>query len=272
MHTVIALRRYPLKSARGEAIEAVDVEAGGLRGDRIWACIDRVDGTVGSAKHPGRWGRLLEVAARLSDEGREPTVMVQVGGRPVRAGSADADAALSAHVGRPVRLSRDIPPGARLHRRLPDEVGMVPEWMDDVLPGQETITAMGGPGRPCRFVDFGAVHILTTGALSLLGRRMGGTDAAAGRFRPNLVVDAPHDPEPGQVLRLDEVVLRVISPTPRCVVPALEHAEVPPDRSVLTALARHYRIPVAGLGHAACFGTYADVVQPGTLRLGQFVR
>ncbi|MET7964891.1 hypothetical protein [Micromonospora zamorensis] len=44
------------------------------------------------------------------------------------------------------------------------------------------------------------------------------------------------------------------------------------ERSVLSALARHYRIPVAGLGHAACFGTYADVVLPGRLSLGQRVR
>ncbi len=32
--TVVALWRYPLKSARGEAIESVDVMPGGLRGDR----------------------------------------------------------------------------------------------------------------------------------------------------------------------------------------------------------------------------------------------
>ena len=272
MQTVVALWRYPLKSGRGEAIEAVDVVPSGLRGDRIWACIDRVDGTVGSAKHPEWWGRLLEVGARLQDDGPGPTLIVDVCGREVLAGSADADAALSDHLGYQVRLSRDIPPDARLHRKLPDEVGMVPDWMDDVLPGQETVTAMGDAGRIGRFVDFGAVHIVTTGALSLLGRRMGGIDVAAERFRPNLVVDAPQDPEPGQELRIGEVVLRVILPTPRCVVPGLGHAELPPDRSLLTALARHYRVPVAGLGRAACFGTYAEVVQPGRIRLGRFVR
>jgi len=262
MQTVTALRRYPLKSARGEALEAVDVEPGGLRGDRIWACIDRVDGTVGSAKHPARWGRLLDVGTRLQDDVPDPMLIVEVDGTAVRAGSADADAALSDYLGRPMRLSRDIPPDARLHRRLPDEVGMLPEWMDGVLPGQETVTAM----------EVGAVHIVTTGALSLLRQRMGRADVAAVRFRPNLVVDAPQDPELGQELRIGEVVLRVTMPTPRCVVPGLRHAELPPDRSVLTALARHYRIPVGGLGRAACFGTYAEVVQPGRLHLGQPVR
>lgn len=272
MQTVVALWRYPVKSARGEAVEAVDVAPGGLVGDRMWACIDGVDGSVGSVKHPKRWGRLLEVGTRLLDDGPDPAVMVEVGGRSVRAGSADADAALSDHLGRPVRLSRDIPPDARLHRLLPDEIGMMPGWMKDVLPGQETVTAMAGPGLIGRFVDFAAVHLVTTGALALLGRRMGGVDVAARRFRPNLVVDAAQDPRPGQELRIGEVVLRVMLPTPRCVVPSLGHADQPPDRSVLAILARHYRMPVGERGRAACFGVYAEVVEPGRLRLGQHVR
>jgi uncharacterized protein len=259
MQTVTALWRYPLKSARGEALEAVDVGPCGLRGDRIWACVDRVDGTVGSAKHPARWGRLLDVSTRLRDDAPDPVLMVEVGGTAVRAGSAEADAALSDYLGRPTRLSRDIPPDAKLHRRLPDEVGMVPEWMDGVLPGQEMVTPM----------QVGAVHIVTTGALCLLGRRVGQADVAAVRFRPNLVLDVPQDPEPGQELRIGGVILRVNMPTPRCVVPGLGHAELPPDRSVLAALARHYRIPVGGMGRAACFGTYAEVIQPGRLQLGQ---
>ena len=40
----------------------------------------------------------------------------------------------------------------------------------------------------------------------------------------------------------------------------------------LSTLARQYRIQVPGLGRAACFGTYADVVQPGRLEVGQLVR
>lgn len=268
MQTVVALRRYPLKSARGEVLKAADVEQTGLRGDRTWACIDRLDGTVGSAKHPRRWGRLLDVGTSMRDDGPETMLTLHVDGTSLPAGSAAADAALSNHLGRPVRLSRELPPDARLHRTLPDDVGMVPDWMGGARPGQETITAIAGAGRVGRFVDFGAVHIVTTGALSLLGERMGGVSVAAARFRPNLVIDAPRDPEPGQELRLGDVVLRVLLPTPRCVIPGLSQAELPADLSVLSALARHYRIPVAGLGRAACFGTYADVVQPGRLRLG----
>jgi len=51
--------RYPLKSAQGERLRSVDVDRDGLRWDRAWACIDLADDTMGSAKHPGRWGGCL---------------------------------------------------------------------------------------------------------------------------------------------------------------------------------------------------------------------
>jgi hypothetical protein len=259
MNGIVALVRYPLKSARGERLDAVDVEAGGFAGDRAWACIDERDGTVGSAKHPQLWGRLLDVGTELRDR-----LELRVDGRTVVAGSVEADAALSGLLDRPIRLTREVPADAKLHRRLPDEEGMVPEWMSDVVAGQETVTAMSGGGR---FVDFGAVHVVTTGALATLSERAGRTSVPIHRFRPNVVLDAPRDPEPGEELRFGDVVLRVITPTPRCIVPGLEDGEAAVDRVLLGALARRYRIPVPGLGRAACFGTYAEVVQPGRLRV-----
>lgn len=63
---------------------------------------------------------------------------------------------------------------------------------------------------------------------------------AAARFRPNLVLEAPADPPPGAELRLGDVVLRVLVPTPRCVVPGLERG-APTDRDLLAVLARDYR-------------------------------
>ena len=271
MQTVVALWRYPLKSARGEVLKAVDVEDRSARRSDVG--MYRLPGRNGRQRQRSTaMGRLFDVGTTMRVDGSETMLTLHVDGSLLRAGSAAADAALSKHLGRPVRLSRELPPDARLHRTLPDDVGMVPDWMAGALPGQETITAIAGAGRVGRFIDFSAVHIVTTGALSLLGERMGGVTVAAARFRPNLVIDAPRDPEPGQELRLGDVVLRVSLPTPRCVIPGLSQAELPADLSVLNALARHYRIPVAGLGRAACFGTYADVVQPGRLRLGQLVR
>jgi len=249
--TVVALVRYPLKSAGGERLDAVDLDHTGVRGDRTWACLDPDDRTIGSAKHPARWGRLLEVRATTAADGR--AVEVHVGGRAHVAGSPAADRALGEHL------------------RLPDDAGLVPEWLADVSPGGETVTSVSGLARTGRFVDFGAVHVVSTGALARLGQRLGTAAVAALRFRPNLVVDAPDDPAPGTELRLGGSVLRVVLPTPRCVVPGLGHDGLPADRDLLRALARHHRIAVPGLGRAACFGRYAEVVRPGRVRLGQAI-
>ena len=255
-HRVVALWRYPLKSALGESLAAARVLPTGVVGDRGWACVDPADGTVGSAKHPRRWGRLLSVGARLTGAG----LTLSVAGTEYAA--ADAEDALARHLGRPVRLTREVPAGARLHRTLPGVDGMVPDWMAGVRPGDDAVTAVGGGGAG-GFVDFAPVHLVTTGALARLG-------AAAVRFRPNIVLDTDDDLEDGTELRLGDVVLRVMSPTPRCVVPSLAHGPgVPPDTDVLRTLARDYRMPVAGLGKAACFGSYAEVLRPGELRVGR---
>jgi uncharacterized protein YcbX len=50
--TVGALWRFPVKSMLGEQLDEVDVEAGGVVGDRAFAVVDVESGKVASAKHP----------------------------------------------------------------------------------------------------------------------------------------------------------------------------------------------------------------------------
>ncbi|WIM95162.1 MOSC domain-containing protein [Actinoplanes oblitus] len=253
--------RYPVKSAGGEALGEARADTGGLAGDRAWACVDDQDGTIGSAKHPRRWGDLLAVRAA-----GEPAT-IEVGGALYEAGSEEADAALAEHLGRPVRLTRTAPATPRIHRMLPAEAGMVPDWLAELRPGQERVEEAGGHARTGRFVDFGAVHLITTGALAGLSGRTG-HPVPAERFRPNLLIDADADPEPGAELAIGDVVLRVAFRTPRCVVPSLPQDGLPADPVVLRTLARHYRVEVFGTGKGACFGVYADVLRPGRLALG----
>ena len=273
MSSVVAVLRYPLKSAQGERLQSVAVDAEGPRGDRAWACVDLADGTVGSAKHPQRWGRLLEVTAQVDDRGSGSDVLLQVQGRQAKAGSSAADMMVSEHVGRAVRLTPVVPEQARLHRQLPEDQGLVPAWVSDAEAGQVMVTDVTGALPGGRFVDFGPVHLVTTGALAGLARQPGRAHVDPLPFRPNLVLDAPHDPEPGRELRIGEVVLRVVLQTPRCVVPGLsaDHTSTP-DRQLLGALARHHRTAVGDLGVAACFGVYAEVLKPGRLQVGQRVQ
>jgi len=48
--------------------------------------------------------------------------------------------------------------------------------------------------------------------------------------------------------------------------------EVRLTQTLLRLLARRYRIQLPGLGAAACFGTYAGVIRPGEVQVGQTVQ
>jgi uncharacterized protein len=253
--------RYPLKSAQGESLPGVFIGPDGPDGDRAWACVT-ADGVVVSAKNPRRWGRMLFAAAA----GDGAVTVLVPGHEPVTAGTAAADAALSGWLGQPVRLTREIPPEPRVHRLWPGEPGMIPEWAAGAAAGAEQVTAVAGAAPGGRFVDFGAVHLVTAGALA--GLAAAGAPADIRRLRPNLVLSLDGEPAPGDVIRVGpEVTLRVLVPTPRCAVPAAAQPGLGPAPEVLRAIGRH-RVEIAGLGRAACFGSYAQVLCAGTVTVG----
>ena len=173
------------------------------------------------------------------------------------------DEALSRHLGRPVRLARSRPDGARLERLTPEvETGA----------GELTRCALaaGTPGDT--FVDFAPIHVIMAATLDALS-------ADHRRFRPNVVLRML-DPKPfaenewtGRTLRVgDRAALRVIVPTPRCAVPTLAQGNgLPDDGDVLRTAARLNRVPVLDLGLRTCVGAYASVHTGGTLRLGDRV-
>lgn len=268
MYRVLGIRRHPLKSAAAEHVAEAFVGRHGLDGDRTWTCLD-ADGTIGSAKQPRLWGGLLEVSAAFAPEDGGVTVTVP-GHEPAAAGSPDADAAVSDWLGRPVRLTRTAPSQLKRHHWWPDEPGMIPEWAADAEPGGDDIVNVRSSADG-RFFDFGALHLVTTGALAHLGAEHGAAVDPA-RFRPNLILDLPADPEPGQRIAIGpDLVVQVSVPTPRCVIPSLAHAPAPADPGLLKTLARHRRIDVPGFGRATCFGFYADILAIGTVTAGDAV-
>jgi uncharacterized protein len=258
--------RYPLKSAQGESMKRVFIGADGPAGDRSWACLTP-DGMVVSAKHPRRWGRLLYVIAALLTTSKGGEMVIQVPGfEPLEAGTPQADEALSDWLGEKVHLTNEVPPEPRLHRLWPDEPGMIPEWAKNATAGEDVISEIGGAMPGGRFVDFGAIHFVTTSALDELKRS--GTDAEVRRLRPNLVLSLDREPAPGDRLQIGpDVTLRVLTPTPRCAIPAAAQPGLEAAPEILRAIARH-RVEIPGLGRAACFGSYAKVLSPGTVTVG----
>ncbi len=268
MTSVLGCWRYPVKSAAAQAVLTLQLTSDGVVGDRVWAAIAD-DATVVSAKHPRKGGRLLEVLASYDDT--TGAVTVTIPGQGARsAGDKQLDLALSEWLGRSVALTDVVPEGLRLHRLWPGEAGMLPEWVNDAQAGDEVLTEVAGAARG-RFVDYGPLHVVTTGRLARLESELGHPVNPV-RFRPNLLLDLPDDPVAGQRLRVGDVELTIDQLASRCVIPSLPQAGVAgADSHILKELARHHREPVGDRGMAAVFGCYANVLRPGAITRGDEV-
>jgi uncharacterized protein YcbX len=275
MGTLAALYRYPVKSMLGEAVAAVAVTSRGLSGDRAFAVLGP-SGVVGSVKHPRKWGALLCCRSRTAGSGEVRVTLPD--GSELAAGDGELDTRLTKLLGREVVLSPVPPERGVLERAVPEYEGGVPGELRERAAVDATGTALTvGSVVPGTFFDFGMVHLVSTSALARLRAERPAGDVDPRRFRPNLVVDTggapgfPEDAWRGALLRVGDALLRVVVPTPRCVVPALGHGELPPDPALMRAVARCHRVGVLGAERLACVGVYLDVVEPGRVRVGDAV-
>jgi uncharacterized protein YcbX len=107
------------------------------------------------------------------------------------------------------------------------------------------------------------LSLLTTQSLTGLGR-LAGTDLAAPRFRPNLLVDAgagdfPEDAWVGRTLRIGGLRMRVDQRDKRCVVVTINPATLRRDPAILRAVTRE---------RDALLGVYGSTVVPGRVTVG----
>jgi hypothetical protein len=78
----------------------------------------------------------------------------------------------------------------------------------------------------------------------------------------------------GRRLRLGpEVVLEVLIPSPRCVIPTLPHGDLPGDADALRVPLQHnfVEVPLGDFGSAPCLGAHAGVVHGGRAAVGDEV-
>jgi uncharacterized protein YcbX len=62
---IASIYRYPVKSMMGEELNATEVTAKGVRGDRAYALADAETGKVASAKNPSKWPSCSSSVRRL---------------------------------------------------------------------------------------------------------------------------------------------------------------------------------------------------------------
>jgi uncharacterized protein YcbX len=122
--------------------------------------------------------------------------------------------------------------------------------------------------------DAHPLTMVSTASVRDLGVRGGqGDDLDARRFRINLEVDdtQPYEEDTWarRPVRIGDATIRVLGQIPRCVVTTLGPDTGEKDFATLTVIAG-YRPRIGGRGGLP-FGMYAEVVQPGAVRVGDEV-
>jgi len=271
------LWRYPVKSMMGERLDVADIGDGGIDGDRAWAARDEVRGGIRGAK---KIKGLMRFAAAFDDGAASTVTITLPDGTRVRAGADGTDAAVSAALDHEVTLWPRLPPTELDHYRrgAPDSDDLLEELRaifgrepDEPLPDLSELppeifefeSPLG------TYFDAFPLMVMSTSAMAAMADAVPDAVVDVRRFRPNLLVDTGDSlghPEKGWVgstVRIGEVAIRIVTGCPRCVMVTHEvDDDVPADRSIL----RHIVAEQDQL-----VGVYAEVVEPGTVRVGDTV-
>ncbi len=268
-----ALRRYPVKSCRGEDLAEAAVEPWGLAGDRRWMVVDPA-GEVVTAREANR---LVLIIPKIT-------------GRGLRL-SAPGVADLEVDLPLAEQLVRAKIFDDRLDTLLAAEVAG--DWFSEVIGRSVRLVYLDDPRRRPVDPDYaepGEVVTLADGFPLLLASEESlaqlnawiatGPRAEEGplpmtRFRPNLVVrGAEAFAEDGwRRVRVGEVTFRVPKPCSRCVLTTINPDTAVRTKEPLVSLARHRTIGgktlfAMNLVPEAPPGTLVPEAPYGTVRVG----
>jgi hypothetical protein len=214
--TVQALNVYPLKSARGIPRRRVRLAATGFEWDRHWLVI-RGNGTFLTQRtHPS----LTHISTELTDDG---LVLTAAGLEPLTLPFALRG------TDRPVRIWKDACHGL-------DQGDEAAAWVSGVLgesvrvvrtpamPDRRASPEFAGPvSSPIAFPDAFPILICNSASLDDLNARLPGA-LPMERFRPSLVVAGlpPFAEDRIASLEIGPVVLTLVKPCTRCIIPSTD--------------------------------------------------
>ena len=250
--TLSALRRYPVKSCRGEALDDAVVEPWGLAGDRRWMIVDDTGAALtartvnamvlirpevtesGLRLHtPGDHGR---PAAPIDVVVPDPTVQV-----PVRVGASFITA---------------VPTGPEVASWVSEVIGASSRlvWLDDPR-RRPTDQRYSHTDDRVSFADGFPLLLASEESLDALNASIAATGAAATpgqggrsplamtRFRPNVVVSgaAAWAEDDWRRIRIGEATFRAVKACERCVMTTVDPETAERGREPLATLARTRR-------------------------------
>ncbi|GAB3876500.1 MOSC domain-containing protein [Terrabacter terrigena] len=243
---VTALTTYPVKSLAGVDVDEAQVEEVGLRGDRRWAVVDPAGDKVtareehallglcaepaddGGVRLTGPDGAELHVAAPRH---AEPVAVSFSGQDRARPAGVEADAWLSARIGRPLHL---VWQDDETHRPVRPEMG-------------------GRDGDRNSLSDAAPLHVTSESSLARLNDWLLETSTEHGeqpaaplghdRWRPNVVVGGgePFAEDAWRSVRIGDVPFRATMICDRCVMTTIDRADLRSAKEPIRTLARHRR-------------------------------
>lgn len=252
------LWRFPVKSLQGERLEAVEVDAFGVVGDRRYGIVDARTGHVLSAKLVPE---LFEASAVTEPAGAP-------GGR-VKVTMADGEAYDADDPALAVRLGSWLGREVRVREVSRSDTYVYDMTFDPPDDGAEKYEIPAPPGT---FLDLAAMHVLSTASLAALETEAPDMVWDVRRFRPNVVVAGVsasfgEDDWVGSTVQIGDVVVAPFMRTMRCAMPLRAQPAAPEVGSpVLERRREMYRILVDV--HANDLGVYCSVESPGRIAVG----
>ncbi|MCC1495231.1 MOSC domain-containing protein [Alcanivorax sp. 1008] len=278
--TVKELWRYPVKSMEGTQLEEGIIGKEGMLGDRNWALRDE---SVGELTTVRKMPKLLKFRVAYDEEpsiGKVPHITIGLpDGLSVSSSDENINEKLSDAIGKPVSLWPLQPKTNLKHYRLKVPAGaaaMKKQFATKELPDMSSVTwrlmmELAIFATPLgRYHDVYPLHLLTTSSLEKLKQLEPDGDFCTERFRPNLVIDTGADNNDFEEfqwvegkLYIGDTILKVVSRTVRCSMPAQPQVTIKKDAKVLRTLEAHTQRHL---------GVNISVIKPGIIRVGDAVR
>jgi hypothetical protein len=249
MPTVARFNVAPVKSTSLQHPDAIELGPNGVTADRRFLFI----GVDGKRISGGAKAALLGIRSTFDADRDRLTLELPDGTR------AEGDAAPADDGMRVALFDREVDV-----RPVPGPFdAVVSRLLDrDVMLVRVERPERGGGVRP--------VSIVSTASVEELGRRAEREAPDPRRFRMLVEVDgcAPHEEDEwsGLRLRMGDAIVRVGDGVPRCVLTTLHPDTGEPDFPTLDVLATYRR-----RGSDLLFGVYADVEEPGRVRVGDAI-
>jgi len=275
------LWRYPVKSMKGERIDAAKLGTNGIPGDRGWAVRDEVRGGIRGAK---KLAELMRCGARYLEEpepGRVPAPEITLpDGARLRASDAEASKRLSQALRNEVTLWPLLPAekldhyrrGAPTHADFDQEMravfGRAPdEPLPDFSVFPPVLFEFESP--PGTYFDAFPLLLLTSATLGRLQKLAPASRVDVRRFRPNLLITTPDGVEDfaelgwiGKRLRIGDVEISVPAACPRCVMISHGFDDLPKDPGLIRTVVREANQNV---------GVYGSIERAGRIAVGDAV-